>query len=96
MCDVPKCHLCMFDDFFIHTKGSTRGPNNYIVVCVNNSGEGRGGSEIKLDKTTKDQNMRPKQFSGNPLWGGYLLITSNLWSNNPNVFPNELPKLPNS
>jgi hypothetical protein len=40
--------------------------------------------------------MRPKQSSGNPLWGGYLVITSNLWSNNPNVFPNELPKLPNS
>jgi len=64
--------------FFIHTKSSTRGPNNYIVVCVNNLGEGRGGSEIKLDNNTKGQNMKPKQSSGNPLWGGYLLITSNL------------------
>jgi hypothetical protein len=47
--------------FFIHTKSSTRGPNNYNVVCVNNLGEGRRGSEIKLDNNTKDQNMRPKQ-----------------------------------
>jgi hypothetical protein len=64
--------------FLIHTKSSTRGPKNYIVVCVNNLGEGRGGSEIKPYKNTKDQNMIPKQSSGNPLWGGYLLITSNL------------------
>jgi hypothetical protein len=80
--------------FFINTKSSTRGPKNYIVVCVHNLGEGRGGSEIKLDKNTKDQNMRPKQSSGNPLWVGYLLITSNLDQLFLMFFPVSCPNYP--
>jgi hypothetical protein len=52
------------------------------------------GSEIKLDKNTKDQNMRLKQSSGNPLWGGSLLITSNLDIIILMFFPMSCPNYP--